>query len=362
MPCHACHVAECGAHTHACHLTHTVQIALAVSALALADRAACAPTYSTALFASAIVFSLVLLCAPRYFQPARRTSQDPVLIAAEAQRRRRINNIDLLCLIPFIIANVAVFSVSSCNVDAPLLFYSNLTLVIIGYMYFCSPLTWCILAVAFSPCLFLLFHYMQRTQALRANPFDGRMGATEDIINAIPVFTYRKKVVPEPRPDIEAPADSPVSLAAVPPPAASAQTTSHASPASQASEPSGSSSPAKAAPPKRKRRKFNLLPSIFKRGKGSASDAGADADADAAQAAAQAAAGPKELELDAEDAVCCICLGEYDEGESLRQLACNHHFHVDCIDEWLKLNAKCPLCVRRLPDDGKGNKSGAASH
>ncbi|KAI8917362.1 hypothetical protein BC831DRAFT_485356 [Entophlyctis helioformis] len=337
MPCHACHVAECGAHTHACHLTHTVQIALAVSALALADRAACAPTYSTALFASAIVFSL-----------------DPVLIAAEAQRRRRINNIDLLCLIPFIIENVAVFSVSSCNVDAPLLFYSNLTLVIIGYMYFCSPLTWCILAVAFSPCLFLL--------PLRANPFDGRMGATETSSTPSPSSPTAKRSCQSPDPTSRPPLTRPVSLAAVPPPAASAQTTSHASPASQASEPSGSSSPAKAAPPKRKRRKFNLLPSIFKRGKGSASDAGADADADAAQAAAQAAAGPKELELDAEDAVCCICLGEYDEGESLRQLACNHHFHVDCIDEWLKLNAKCPLCVRRLPDDGKGNKSGAASH
>ncbi|KAK7394851.1 hypothetical protein VNO78_15392 [Psophocarpus tetragonolobus] len=45
-----------------------------------------------------------------------------------------------------------------------------------------------------------------------------------------------------------------------------------------------------------------------------------------------------------EDAECCICLSDYDDGAELRELPCNHHFHCTCIDKWLLINATCPLC------------------
>ncbi|XP_058765871.1 putative RING-H2 finger protein ATL21A [Vicia villosa] len=49
------------------------------------------------------------------------------------------------------------------------------------------------------------------------------------------------------------------------------------------------------------------------------------------------------------DNVCSICLSEYKPMDTLRSIPqCNHHFHVDCIDVWLKMNATCPLC-RNLP-------------
>ncbi|KHG17348.1 E3 ubiquitin-protein ligase [Gossypium arboreum] len=42
---------------------------------------------------------------------------------------------------------------------------------------------------------------------------------------------------------------------------------------------------------------------------------------------------------------CYICLVEYEEGDSIRRLPCNHEFHRTCIDKWLKeIHRVCPLC------------------
>lgn len=52
----------------------------------------------------------------------------------------------------------------------------------------------------------------------------------------------------------------------------------------------------------------------------------------------------------ANDNTCSICLGEYQPKEALRTIPeCNHYFHANCIDEWLKLNATCPVC-RKSPE------------
>ncbi|KAH7435833.1 hypothetical protein KP509_06G080900 [Ceratopteris richardii] len=45
------------------------------------------------------------------------------------------------------------------------------------------------------------------------------------------------------------------------------------------------------------------------------------------------------------ESCCPICLGDYNEGETLRLLPdCGHSFHVQCIDCWLRLHVSCPLC------------------
>ncbi|GFP81549.1 E3 ubiquitin-protein ligase rnf181 [Phtheirospermum japonicum] len=47
-----------------------------------------------------------------------------------------------------------------------------------------------------------------------------------------------------------------------------------------------------------------------------------------------------------ETAQCYICLVEYDDGESVRILPCQHEFHRSCVDKWLKeIHSRvCPLC------------------
>lgn len=42
---------------------------------------------------------------------------------------------------------------------------------------------------------------------------------------------------------------------------------------------------------------------------------------------------------------CSVCLGEFEEDESLRLLPkCSHAFHVPCIDTWLRSHTNCPMC------------------
>lgn len=42
---------------------------------------------------------------------------------------------------------------------------------------------------------------------------------------------------------------------------------------------------------------------------------------------------------------CSICIDDYEEESEIRQLNCNHIFHITCIDPWLlKESYKCPLC------------------
>mmetsp|Transcript_25690 Transcript_25690/g.42138 ORF Transcript_25690/g.42138 Transcript_25690/m.42138 type:complete len:345 (-) Transcript_25690:122-1156(-) len=51
-----------------------------------------------------------------------------------------------------------------------------------------------------------------------------------------------------------------------------------------------------------------------------------------------------DTERSEEEPHCSICLCEYEDGDKLISLPCNHIFHDDCISSWTNNNTRCPLC------------------
>lgn len=52
-----------------------------------------------------------------------------------------------------------------------------------------------------------------------------------------------------------------------------------------------------------------------------------------------------------DDGQCCICLNAFEDEEETRVLPCEHHYHKDCVDAWLLVNATCPTCREPIRQD-----------
>ncbi|KRX09850.1 hypothetical protein PPERSA_02722 [Pseudocohnilembus persalinus] len=54
---------------------------------------------------------------------------------------------------------------------------------------------------------------------------------------------------------------------------------------------------------------------------------------------------------------CSICFDDYEENQFVRILECQHNFHKECVDDWLKQKSNCPLCRKDIAiKNVKGNK------
>ncbi|KAF9596537.1 hypothetical protein IFM89_012268 [Coptis chinensis] len=50
-----------------------------------------------------------------------------------------------------------------------------------------------------------------------------------------------------------------------------------------------------------------------------------------------------------EEAQCSICLSAFQDQEKVKILPnCNHSYHPECVDKWLKTQSNCPLCRASL--------------
>ena len=47
---------------------------------------------------------------------------------------------------------------------------------------------------------------------------------------------------------------------------------------------------------------------------------------------------------DKDDSLCVICRDDKEAGDRLRKLPCGHMWHARCVDAWLLIDARCPLC------------------
>ncbi len=52
----------------------------------------------------------------------------------------------------------------------------------------------------------------------------------------------------------------------------------------------------------------------------------------------------QEREEEGNNMMCVICMCDFEEGELLRSLPCNHVYHVECIDPWLRTKKTCAIC------------------
>ena len=46
-------------------------------------------------------------------------------------------------------------------------------------------------------------------------------------------------------------------------------------------------------------------------------------------------------------AICPISLDEFQEKKVIK-INCGHLFHSQCIEQWITVNARCPVCRKRL--------------
>jgi Ring finger domain len=45
---------------------------------------------------------------------------------------------------------------------------------------------------------------------------------------------------------------------------------------------------------------------------------------------------------------CAICMDVLKTGDMVKSLQCSHNFHSRCINNWLLVKLKCPLCKKEV--------------
>ncbi|KAG0325442.1 hypothetical protein BG000_001816 [Podila horticola] len=261
------------------------------------------------------------------------------------ERYRTLMEIAGTCL--FFLSNYFLFSKPGWRDEAPATFFLCVANVAIGYIVILIPVLLCLAVILCLPLVVRIMRYLD------IGPVVGIKGATEEMIAAIPIVIYRKPV------ETEVSSSLVVDMGNSTPSGSQGERTEHV--ASSPSTPGHSPSPSTSSPPQPTssvapspghRSKGGFL-GFFMKGKKQAKGKKPNEGPSSTPAV-------EYLTLsDAQDAVCAICLCDYEDDEELRKMACVHYFHKECVDEWLRLHKNCPLCKRDI-EDLAGAASGAS--
>ena len=232
----------------------------------------------------------------------RRLPQTPETRSQSQSVDRAKSILDLAGTVWFIIGNWWMFSSDTCASTNAMMYYLSITIIAFGYFVLAIPLLFCGAVIFCLPCVLAVLRIL-RVGQMNPNAGQGENhGLPDEIIGKIPVYFFKRKA---------STLDNNV--------AGTAEPKIQGPPIVEEPEPTA---------------KPSLLQFLSRGRRNSAAQSSEE--------------GQLPLELEEEDAVCVICLGSYEEGEELRQLACQHHFHKTCIDEWLHVQKTCPLCVQEV--------------
>ncbi|KAK9765946.1 hypothetical protein K7432_005324 [Basidiobolus ranarum] len=282
-----------------------VQLLAIVSVLSSTIYQTCESLFRFYLIASALkLFLYMPLVGIYYLHPDGRNPRFSTSLLLNSVNRSR-SILDLFGTILFLIGNYLIFTTEVCASGSPAIYGLALALVIFGYLKIIVPILLCATILCL-PCILIILRALRIGEVLDT-------GANEESIAKLKIVKYHKT---SKNPESTGPSTAKNSIEIL-----------------RAITQSESTS--------RSNLFTRMLLRVFKRNRSKeklkAKDL-EDREDDITEVA----------NLSEEDATCCICLEEYEDGENLREMRCLHYFHVTCIDEWLKLNRTCPLCKRDI--------------
>ncbi|KAF9129643.1 hypothetical protein BGW39_003967 [Mortierella sp. 14UC] len=264
------------------------------------------------------------------------------------ERQRTFMEVAGTCL--FFFSNYFLFSGTICRETAPAVFYLTVVYVVLGYIVVLIPVILCLTVILCLPLVLRVMRYFN------LGPVVGIKGATEEMIASIPIVKYRTPATVQGsaaefgagQGNGETAIDMSERNRAG---AGTGAGTASGHSGEIAAEPAASTpSTMEASSPRRS--KGGLFGFLRKSKKDSSlGAAGKPQDTAASSQDAAATSSVEYLTLaDAQDAVCAICLCDYEDDEELRKMRCTHYFHKECVDEWLRLHRNCPLCKRDIEE------------
>ncbi|ORZ19884.1 hypothetical protein BCR42DRAFT_410721 [Absidia repens] len=243
--------------------------------------------------------------------------------------------LDLISILWFVVGNYLIFTASDqCHRDASHLFYTTLTWILLGYFLVLIPLLLCATVVFCLPCLLVAMRTMNVDYAT------GMVGANKNEIQSIPVYKYKSSTSSiDEQQDLhhaQEQQSTSASHVSVPLPASDSTTADPPPPPPPTTTTTTTAAAAEAAAAAKSKKK-GLLSRLFSIPSSNKNSLHEEEQADRFD---------EWTMEDPADASCTICLSDYEDGDLICKLRCDHHFHRDCVHEWLALNFKCPLCQR----------------